>query len=475
MVVGDLRQEAEVVVIGGGPGGYVAAIRAADLGHQVVLVEERERPGGVCLLEGCIPSKALINAVEVRQSLLEGRAFGIVADGVRVDLDALRTWTQGVVGGLVTGVEGLLAKRGIDVVRGRARFDGPRSLALEGSEVSGIDFRKAIIATGSRPVSIPVAQGLDLWTSREALDLPEIPDRLLVVGGGYIGLELGMVYAGLGSSVTVVEAQSRLLSGVDPDLVRVVARACDTRFTAVRTDTRVVAIERAGGDASVGYVATLENKGTSTRETFDRILMAVGRRPNTDDLGLDRVGLAPDARGFLAVDAQRRTAVPDIYAIGDITPGPMLAHKATREGKVAAEALSGLPSAFDNRAIPAVVFTDPELAVTGLTEAEAKEGGIPIRVGRFPLTALGRARTMGRPEGFAKILSDPDTGLVLGVGIVSAHASELIAEGTLAIEMGARLEDLMVTIHAHPTLSEANMEAAEVSAGVAVNLPRPGG
>jgi dihydrolipoamide dehydrogenase len=469
MVVGDLRQEAELVVIGGGPGGYVAAIRAADLGREVMLIEERERPGGVCLLEGCIPSKALINAAEARRSMLDGHRFGIVSDGVHVDLDALRRWTAGVVDGLVGGVESLLKSRGIEVIQGRARFSGPRSLSLEGSEVSGVDFRKAIIATGSRPMDVSLGEGLALWTSREALDLPEIPERLLVVGGGYIGLELGMVYAGLGSSVTLVEAQDRLLAGVDDDLVKVVARTCREQFESVRLSTKLVSIKEDGAS----FVVTLEKGGSEVTLEVDRVLLAVGRRPNTDDLGLKTIGLTPDSRGFIEVDAQRRTAVPDVFAIGDVTHGPMLAHKASREGKVAAEVIAGLPAAFDNRTIPAVVFTDPELAVTGLTETEAKARNIDVRVGRFPLTALGRARTMGRTEGFAKVLSDPESGLVLGLGIVSAHASELIAEGTLAIEMGARLEDLMVTIHAHPTLSEANMEAAEVAAGVSVHqMPR---
>lgn len=466
MVVGDLRQEAEVVVIGGGPGGYVAAIRAADLGREVILVEERERPGGVCLLEGCIPSKALINAAEVRRSMLEGRRFGITAEGVRVDPDTLRAWTAGVVDGLVGGVESLLKRRGIEVVRGRARFTGPGALAIEGSEVSGIDYRKAIIATGARPTNIPATRDRGVWTSREALALPEIPERLLVVGGGYIGLELGMVYAGIGAKVTLVEAQDGLLAGVDEDLVRVVTATCSERFESIRLKTTLDALESRGD----GFLATLRTSDDATETLeFDRVLVAVGRRPNTDNLGLDTLGLAPDARGFLDVDAQRRTSADNVYAIGDVTPGPMLAHKASREGKVAAEALSGLPSAFDNRTIPAVVFTDPELAVTGLTESEARVQRIPVKVGRFPLTALGRARTMGRTEGFVKVLSDPESGLVLGVGIVSAHASELVAEGTLAIEMGARLEDLMVTIHTHPTLSEANMEAAEVAAGVAVH------
>jgi dihydrolipoamide dehydrogenase len=466
VVVGDLRMEAEVVVVGGGPGGYVAALRAADLGREVLLVEERDRPGGVCLLEGCIPSKALINAVEVARAAREGAAFGLVVDGLRFDLAALREWTRGVVSGLAGGVETLLRKRGVEVVRGRARFDGRRSLALAGSEVTGIDFRKAIIATGSRPLTLAAAGDLPLWTSREALDLPRVPPRLLVVGGGSIGLELGLVYAGLGSRVTVAEALPTFLPAVDEDLARVLRRECDARFEAVRTGTRVLAVRREGETWQVDLEGP---EGAATLEA-DEVLVAVGRRPNTDGLGLEHLGIVPDARGFLAVDEQRRTSDRDVFAIGDVTPGPMLAHKASREGKVAAEVLSGLPSAFDNRAIPSVIYTDPEVAWAGLTEREARERGEPVRVGRFPLTALGRARTMNRSDGLAKVLSDPDTGRVLGVGIVAPHASELVAEGTLAIEMGARLEDLLVTLHAHPTLSEANLEAAEVAAGQAVHV-----
>lgn len=469
--MGDLRIEAEVVVVGGGPGGYVAALRAADLGKQVALVEERERPGGVCLLEGCIPSKALINAVEVARSVAEGRAMGLVVDGLRWDVDALRTWAIGVVDGLASGVSTLLQRRGVEVVRGRARFDGPHSLAVEGSEVRGIDFRKAILATGSRPVALQAAGGLPLWTSREALLLPEVPPRLLIVGGGSIGLELGMVYAGLGSRVTVVEASPRFLPAVDEDLAKVLLRECTSRFEGIHVGTSVTGIERTAGGYAVAVTGPRGGKAGVLEA--DQVLASVGRRPNTDGIGIERLGIEPDARGFLAVDGQRRTANPDVFAIGDITPGTMLAHKATREGKVAAEVIAGLPSEFDNRVIPNVIYTDPEVAWVGLTVAEAEARGERVRIGKFPLTALGRARTMGRTEGFVRVLSDPDTGLVLGVGIVSAHASELIAEGTLAIELGARLEDLVVTIHAHPTLSEANLEAAEVAAGSAVHVLPP--
>jgi dihydrolipoamide dehydrogenase len=469
MVMGSLRREADLVVIGAGPGGYVAALRAADLGRDVLLVEERERPGGVCLLEGCIPSKALINAVEVARDIREMGRFGINVPGAPTfDPATLRAWAASVVDGLAKGVESLLASRGVEVVRGRARFTGPRSLAISGSDVSGIDFRNAIVATGSRPVMLPGAGDLGLWTSTEAVAVPEIPKRLVVIGGGYIGLELGFVYAGLGSAVTLVERSGAIASTPDPDLSRTVAKNANERFERILLETMVAGVERTGD----GYRLAVERKGDRSTIEADRVLVAIGRRPNTDDLGLETTAVKLDGRGFVEVDASRRTADAGIFAIGDVTTGPMLAHKASREAKVAAEALAGQPVAFDNRSIPAVVFTDPELAWTGLTEAEAKAGGRAVKVGRFPLTALGRARTMGRTDGVVKVVSDAGTGLVLGVAIAAPHASELIAEGSLAIEMGATIEDMLVTIHPHPTLSEANMEAAEAAAGVGVHLAR---
>jgi len=469
MVMGRLRQETEVAVIGGGPGGYVAALRAADLGKEVLLVEERDRMGGVCLLEGCIPSKTLINAVEVIDSARNARKMGLSFEDLRVDTTALRGWTQSVVDGLSKGIDGLLERRGVEVIHGRARLEGPRSLAVDGADVSGIDFKSCIIATGSRANELSLGRDLPVWSSADALAVPRIPERLLVVGGGYIGLELGQVYAGLGSSVTMVEFAPRLLQGADPDLVRVVIKHCEKRFASISTESKVTAIEHSGSE----FVVSIEHGEETNKESFDQVLVAVGRAPNTEGIGLDDVGIKTNEKGVIEVNQEGRTNVPHIFAIGDVAPGPMLAHKASREAKVAAEVIAGQLAELDNRASPAVVFTDPEIAWTGITEQEAKTAGMKVDVSRFPLAALGRARTLGRTEGLAKIISNPDTGLVLGVGMVGPHASELIAEGTLALEMGASLEDLIVTIHPHPTISEAIMEAAEVAAGKAVHVNPP--
>jgi dihydrolipoamide dehydrogenase len=469
MVMGSLKQETRVVVIGGGPGGYVAAIHAADLGLEVLLVEERERLGGVCLLEGCIPSKTLIHAVDLIEATRHAKQMGLTFGEVHVDLDALRGWTAGVVDGLSRGVAGLLKKRGVEVVHGRARFEGEHTLRLEGGEVSGIEFSECVIATGSRINEVPAAYPLPVWSSAEALRVPRIPPRLLVVGGGYIGLEMGMVYAGLGSRVTVVDLSPRLLLGADPDLVAVMVKSSERRFESLLVDSKVVGLERSGDV----FVATVEHHGEESRLECDEVLVAAGRRPNTDDLGLERLGITPGDDHKIEVTPQGRTRVPHIFAVGDVTPGPMLAHKASREGRVVAEVIAQHPSSFDNRAIPAVVFTDPEIAWTGLTEQEAQAAGRQVQVGRFPLTALGRARSLGRTDGLVKVISEPGSDLVLGVGIVGPSASELITEGTLAIEMGATLEDLIVTIHPHPTLSEAVMEAAEAAAGLPVHLLPP--
>lgn len=466
MVMGSLRQSAQVVVIGAGPGGYVAALRAADLGLEVVLVDERERPGGTCLLEGCIPSKALIHAVGVADAARRGKLFGVIVEGLRFDIERMRAFKEEVVRRLSNGVTALLKKRGIEVIRGRANFDGPHSLAVVGSDVSGIDFRYAIIAVGSRAV---VPRGLEgAWTSREALDIPEVPERLLIVGGGYVGLELGSVFAGLGSRVTVAEMASSLLPGVDSDISNFLYKRYSQLFEAIYLETRVASAQRRN-DA---FTVKLETRGEQREEYFDRILVAVGRKPNTDDLGLESASVRTDERGFVPVDDQRRTNVPHIFAIGDVTLGPMLAHKASREGKVAAEVIAGRPSAFDVRAIPAAAFTDPEVAWTGISEREAQQEGRRFSVTRFPLTALGRAWTVGETDGFVKVIHDPDSGLVLGQAIVSPVASELIAEGTLAVEMGATLEDIAATIHPHPTFSELTLEVAEAAAGWPVHVHR---
>lgn len=466
MVVGSLRQETEVAIIGGGPGGYIAALRAADLGKEVTLIDERDQLGGVCLLEGCIPSKTLISAVEVIRAARNAEQFGLSFSDLKTDLQGLRSWTDSVVSSLAKGVDRLIQKRGIDLITGRARFESNRSLIIEGADVSAIDFRHCIIATGSRIQSLPLASDLPVWYSTEALKIPEIPEDLLIVGGGYIGLELGQVYAGLGSRVTVVELFPHLLMGADQDLVEVLLNNCEQQFETVLLESKVVGLEK----SSAGFAVTIEQHGETRKSEFTQVLVAVGRRPNTDDLGLENTTISPDNHGFIQVNSEGRTAEPHIYAVGDVTPGPMLAHKASREGKVVAEVIAKHHSAFDNRAIPAVVYTDPEIAWAGLTEREAKAQGLKVNIGRFPLRALGRARTLGRSDGFVKILSDPESDLVLGVGMVGPQASELIAEGTLALEMGATLEDLLVTIHPHPTLSEAIMEAAEVAAGSPVHI-----
>jgi len=468
MVMGSLTQEAEVAVIGAGPGGYVAAIRLADLGKDVILVEERKDLGGVCLTEGCIPSKVLINVVDLGNSAVEARKMGLNVGDVSYDLDKLRKWTSSVVSGLTKGIRGLLEKREVEIVHGRAQFVDNNTISVDGGKVT-LNFKHCIIATGSRINELPIAYDLPLWSSADALKLPEVPERLLVIGGGYIGLEMGLVYAGLGSKVTMVEFHDRLLLGADADLTSVMVRHCVQRFERILVESKVEKVEKSGD----GYAVTVDHKGEKEVIEADQVLVAIGRKPNTDNLGLENTDVKIGERGLIDVDNHNRTSVPHIYAIGDVVRGPALAHKASREAKVVAEIIADHEAEFDNRAIPAVVFTDPEIAWTGLTEREANEQGINYEVGKFPLRALGRARTMGRADGMVKILFDPETNLVLGVGMVGPHVSEMIAEATLALEMGATLEDLMVTIHPHPTISESIMEAAEVAAGSAVHIIAP--
>ncbi len=470
MVMGSLREETQVVVIGSGPGGYIAALRLADLGKDVLLIEKRDRPGGTCLLEGCIPSKALINAVEIKEAALDAEQFGMKFTGMEVDPVRLRAWTDDVVQGLSDGIKSLLKRRDVTVIKGHARFTSSTSLDIEGGEVSGVDFEEAIIATGSSLNRLPEGIVNSVWSSADALRLTRIPETLLVVGGGYIGLEMGLVYQGLGSAVSVVEFFPRLLMGADHDLVEVMVKQVSGRLEEIMTESKVLQIREVDGG---GFDVDIDHQGKTINKHYDQVLVAIGRRPNTDDIGLDKTNIQTDDKGFIITDETCRTAESNIFAIGDAAQGPMLAHKASREGKVAAEVIANGDAAMDNRAIPAVVFTDPEIAWSGLTEREAEEQGIEVNVGKFPLSALGRARTLGRTDGLVKIIADPQSDLILGVGIVGPMASELIAEGTLAIEMGATLEDIMVTIHPHPTLSEALLEAAEVAAGSAVHINPP--
>ncbi len=456
MVMGDLVREVDVVVVGGGPGGYSAAFRCAELGLETVIVDAGKRLGGACLWEGCIPSKALLHVAAVISEAERAREFGVDFGEPRLSLDPLRKWkAERVVGKLARGLAGVAKSKGVEVVGGRAVFEDPRGLRVEGDEPQKLRFRDAVIATGSLPARLP---GLDLASDRlmdstAALELPDVPERLLVVGGGYIGLELGQVYAALGSAVTLVEMTEGLLPGVDRDLVQPLARRSEKLFARIHLGTKVTALR----ETSAGIEARLGD----AEATFDRVLVAVGRRAQTEGLGLEAARLRADGRGVLAVDERCRTADPHIYAVGDVTGEPMLAHRAMRQGKVAAEVIAGRPAAFDNVAVPAVVFTDPEVAWCGLTEAAAQQAGQEVKVAKFQWAASGRAATLGRADGLTKLLVEPGSGRVLGVGIVGPGAGELIAEGALAVEAALLAEDLAATIHAHPTLAETFMEAAE--------------
>ena len=455
--MGDLVREVDVAVVGGGPGGYSAAFRCAELGLEAVVVDAGKRLGGACLFEGCIPSKALLHVAAVLDEAERAKEFGVDFGAPRVALDPLRKWkAERVVGKLARGLASVAKARGVEVIGGRAVFEASRQLRVEGDEPQKIRFKHAIVATGSQPAPLP---GLTLASERvmdstAALELPDVPERLLVIGGGYIGLELGQVYAALGSKVVLVELTDGLLPGVDRDLVQPLARQCEKRFVKIHLATKVTALR----DTGAGVEATL---GDGAMVSADRVLVAVGRRPESAGLGLETTRVAPDARGFLAIDERCRTADPAIYAVGDVTGEPMLAHRAMRQGKVAAEAIAGKPAAFDNAAVPAVVFTDPEIAWCGLTETEAARAQRAVKVVKFPWAASGRAATLGRSDGLTKLVADPESKRVLGVGLVGPGAGELIAEAALAIECALTAEDLALTIHAHPTLSESLMEAAE--------------
>jgi dihydrolipoamide dehydrogenase len=470
MVVGELPRNADLVVIGGGPGGYAAAFRAADLGLETVLIDARGRLGGDCLHVGCIPSKALLGLAALVNDAAEARAAGLEFAPPKVVLERMREWTGASIAKLAQGLAGLARARGVEVVVGHARFADAHTvqIASEDAPPAVLHFEHAVVATGSRPMTLPGLDRPSIWDSAAALALPSVPPRLLVVGGGYIGLELGTVYAALGSEVTAVELTDGLLPGVDRDLVAPLARRLTERFKQIHLRTKVTAVRETAG----GAVVTLEGEGAPARLEVEQVLVAVGRRPNTADLDLERTGVRLE-RGFIAVDARRQTTSPTIFAIGDVAGEPMLAHKAMAEGLTAAEAIAGRPAAFEPQAIPAVVFTDPEVAWSGLTEEAARARGIAVRTVRVPWSASGRAVAMGRPDGLTKLTFEAETGRLLGVGLVGPHAGELISEGTLAIEMGALAEDLAGTIHAHPTLAETLGEAAELFLGRPVHLPPP--
>jgi len=467
----------DAVVLGSGPGGYVCGIRLGQLGVKTIVVE-RDAPGGVCLNVGCIPSKALIHAAKTYEKFTKSADIGIVAKSApTVDMKKMQEWKGGVVNKLTSGVKQLLKANGAELVIGYAHLerggsDGHKIVVESNGEKRTITAKNVVIATGSRPIAIP---GFEVDQKRVidstgALDLDAVPKRLVVIGGGYIGLELGTVYAKLGSKVTVVEALDTVLAGMDKDCVKVVAQKLRKMGIEVMLNTKASKLENRK-DHAVVTVARAE--GTTTTDIAidaDRVLVSVGRRPNTDSLGLDKVGVALDKKGFVVVDSQLRTNVAGIYAIGDAAGGVLLAHKATREGEVVAEVIAGHHAAMDARTIPAVVFTDPEISSTGVTEEQATAAGHKIKVGRFPFAALGRALSVNDTDGFVKVIADAESEELLGMHVVGNGGSDLISEGTLAIEMGAVLQDLQLTIHPHPTLSEAVMEAAAAARKEAIHI-----
>jgi dihydrolipoamide dehydrogenase len=463
---------AQVVVLGAGPGGYTAAFRAADLGLETVLVERDPTLGGVCLNVGCIPSKALLHIARVLAEAQEAAEQGIRFGEPEIDIDALRAWKDSVVAKLTGGLSGLAKQRKVQVMHGTGRFDGPNVLRVEGEDgATTVSFDHCIIAAGSSAAKLPGLPYGDprLIDSTGALELTDIPERLLVIGGGIIGLEMATVYDALGSSITVVELLDSLIPGCDKDLVRPLHKRIEQRYEAIHLKTLVSGVEPRDG----GLEARFEGEGAPEPQTFDSILVAVGRKPNGPGLAAENAGVRVDERGYIPVDHQQRTNVPHIFAIGDVVGEPMLAHKATHEGKVAAEVIAGRRVSFDARSIPSVAYTDPEVAWTGLTETEASEQGIEYEKGTFPWAASGRALSLGRGDGTTKLLFEKGTRRLLGAGMVGVNAGENIAEAVHALEMGADAEDIGLTIHPHPTLSETIGFAAEAAEGTITDLYMP--
>lgn len=464
----------QLIVIGAGPGGYAAAFLAADLGLKVTLIDNEKNPGGVCLYRGCIPSKALLHVAKVISESVDAKNFGVEYSKPKIDLKKMRSWKDEVVNKLTSGLGQVSKLRKIEYIKGNAKFLSDNSIELtrENDSKETISFENIIIATGSNPAKIP---SLNINSSRvldstSALDIEDIPKSMLVIGGGYIGLELGTVYATLGTKVTVVEMLPAILNGADNDLVAVLQKKIKSLFESILVETKVVSLEEVKAGIKVIFE---DNKSQRTEKIFDKVLISIGRKPNSKNLGLENTKIEIDNKGFIKVDNQLRTSVKNIFAIGDVAGEPMLAHKASHEGRVASEVIAGHKSAFEPKAIPAVIFTDPEIAWCGLTENEAKEKNIEISVAKFPWAASGRALTIGRTDGLTKLILDPKTERILGMGIVGPGAGDLIAEGVLAVEMGANATDLKLSIHPHPTLSETIMEAAEVFYGQSTHMYKP--
>ena len=468
MVVGDLAMELDVVVVGSGPGGYVAAIRAAQLGKKVAIIE-KDNIGGVCLNVGCIPSKALINAGHRYLEAKTSQNFGVTADNVQIDFAQTQKWKdEEVVNTLTSGVAMLLKKNKVEVIKGTAFFNDTHQLrVVDGDDAQSYTFKKAILATGSRPIEIPGFKfGGRIIDSTGALNLTEIPKKLIVIGGGYIGSELAGVYANLGTEVTILEGESKILSAFDNDMIQLVVKNFEDKNVNIVTS----AMAKSAKETDNGVEVTYESDGKAHTVEADYVLVTVGRRPNTGDIGLENADVKISDRGIIEIDDQCKTSNENIYAIGDIVAGPQLAHKASYEAKIAAEAISGEKSEVDYMAIPAVCFTDPELATVGLNEKQAKDEGYEIVTGKFPFAANGRALSLDATEGFVKLVGRKEDGLLLGAQIVGENASDMIAELGLAIEAGMTLEDISMTIHAHPTLGEISMEAAEVALGKPIHM-----
>ena len=467
------KKHIDILVIGSGPGGYAAAFRAADLGRKVIIVDKDPTLGGVCLNRGCIPSKTLLHIAKVLEETESLKKMGVSFAKPKIDINTVRDWKNKIIKQLSGGIAQMAKARKVETIEGVATFISDKEIQVERkSDKENITFDHCIIAAGSSSSRIPGIpfDNKNVLTSKTALDIEKIPKNLLVIGGGYIGLEMGTVFNALGADVSIAEFLPNLLPGADPDLVKPLARKLKKHFNEIHLSTKIVDVKPSKPNS---LIVTMEKDGETTTKKFEQVLVSVGRKPNTKTIGLENTTIKTNTKGFIEVDKQQKTNVKNIYAIGDIAGDPMLAHKATHEGKVAAEVICGLPAAFDAKAIPAVIFTDPEIAWVGITESEAKEKSIPYEKGEFPWAASGKSLAIGRNEGKTKIIFDPITKRTIGVGIVGPNAGDLISEGALAIEMGADAEDISLTVHPHPTLGEAFANAAEVFEGTVTDLYIP--